>query len=244
MKKFVYVILLLLILGGAGFFIYSKNKSGKTPVREYGILNPNPNAGSTAILDTTNLGRNDSGQVLGETQTSAPASTPETPKATTPEPKKEEQKEPKIPAKVPAKTPAPATATKTTAAIKTENGLSTYKIAQLNFSVMVPTAWQPRLETAAGNVLAFYNAAGAQVGQIEVIPDAEQSYDSLVHEVSSNPNVSNIQQITINGQPAIIFNDQRYGNGRVIAVAYKNNVYYLRGENAQRPYSEYFKFIN
>jgi hypothetical protein len=231
MKKIVYVVLLLLILGGAGFFLYSRNKS-QTPTKQYGILNPDTSV-ITPVPDNYRIPLKSSettGKVLGSTDQAKPTPVVASKPIAQIKPQPVEVKP----------------VVKKEASQKTESHptTSTYKIPELNFVVTVPADWQPRLETAAGNVLAFYNASGSRVGQIEVIPDAEQSYDSLVAEISANPNVSNIQQITINGQPAVIFNDQRYGGGKVIAVAYKNNVYYLRGNNALRPYSESFKFLN
>ncbi|MDB4940306.1 MAG: hypothetical protein JWO40_731 [Candidatus Doudnabacteria bacterium] len=225
MKKIVYVVLLLLVLGGGIFFIYSAHKSGTTPIQQYGILNPNPadNSNNTNVSTApvqspvvstpapTNT-QPSSGAVLGATE------------------------KPVVKTPVSAPVPKPVTSAPT--------GLSNYQIAELNFSISVPSNLQPRLETAAGNVLAFYNPGGTEFGQIEVISDAEQSFESLSNEISANKNVSNIQQITINGQPALIFNDQRFGGSKVIALAYGNNVYYLRGSNALRPYTNYFKFIN
>ncbi|GAC1413261.1 MAG: hypothetical protein NVSMB66_4700 [Candidatus Doudnabacteria bacterium] len=241
MKKIVYVVLLLLLLGGAGFFIYSKNKTNNTPVREYGILNPNPNAGSTALLD------NSIKQTRKNTE-NVSLNTPTKPIPVKPVSKgrvlgsvdRDEDEKAENKARREKIVKKSLTHTVTASA----NGLTTYKIPELNFSVMVPSSLQPRMETAAGNILAFYKSSGSKVGEIEVIPDAQQSYSSLVNEISANKNVTNIQQITINGQPAIIFNDQRYAGSKVIAFAYKNNVYYMRGQNAFRPYSDYLKFLN
>ncbi len=227
MKKIVYVILLLLVLGGAVFFIYSRNHSDDDDSQpQYGILNPNgsngqnggvinPPPSNDALKDQpkeqpkTEAPR---GQVLGEVK---PDTAPVKP---APKPV------------VVAPTPKPATTT----VAPVNNGLSTYKISELRFEISVPDAWQPRLETAAGNVLAFYTSAGL-IGQIEVIPNAQESFQALTAELNANPNVSNIQQTTIAGQSALIFNDARYGNSKIIAFVYANNVYYLRGANAQQP---------
>ncbi len=223
MKKIVYVVLLLLVLGGVGFFIYSRNKSSDTPTREYGILNPNPaeNAGSTPVA-------NDGSSVPVTTETPSQG---------------------KVLGEVVEKpTPAPSgtasVKTKTQSSVSVTSTTSTYKITGLNLEITVPKDWKPRLEEASGNVVAFYGLNGAQVGQIEVLVDAQESFDALSKEIQANPNVSNIQQTVVNGQQALIFNDQRFGGGKVIALVRGNNVYYFRGAFAQQTYYQNVKFIN
>lgn len=251
MKKVVYVVLLLIVFGGAVFFVYSRNHSKNTSAPQYGILNPNPNgngqngggassvpppsSGSTAT-EAPRGQVNPQGEVLGENKTaqsSAPATSSGSARTPTPAPK---------PTPSPTPKPTPITTPKPSPAPNPNNGLSTYRIPELSFEVTVPSDWQPRLEISAGNVLAFYQAQG-QVGQIEVIPNSNESFQALTQEISANPNVSNIQQTMVDGQQALIFNDARFNGGQVIAFVYKNNVYYLRGANAQQPELSRFKLL-
>ncbi len=234
MKKILIAVLLLLVLGGIGFFIYDKNKDPKkVPSREYGILNPNPNDGSNNVREgkpsedkaaptepvKTQEPR---GRVLGE-ESPKPAKPVVTPTPTT----------------LPARSAAPQPRTVTT--VSTTN---TYQVAGANLEMTVPKDWTLKFEEGSGNIIAFYNASGGSVGHIEVLIDVQQSFDSLSNEIRSNPNITGVQQITFKGQPALSFNDQRFGGGTVIALVYGNNVYYFRGSFANQTYYQQVRFIN
>jgi hypothetical protein len=230
MKKIVYVVLLLLVLGGEGFFIYSRNKSDNSPTREYGILNPNPNQ-----------------PAFGQPENQSEQNTQPTPVAEAPKPTPTTTTKPKgavLGETKPAPKPAP-TPTKTASPTPSVNaGLNVYRITELGFQISTPPTWLPRLEEAGGNVVAFYNSSGGQLGQIEVLVDARESFEALTAEIQANPNISNVQSVTVNGQAALMFNDQRFGGGKVIAMVHGNNVYYLRGAFATSPELQNFKFIN
>jgi hypothetical protein len=222
MKKIVYIFLVLLVIAAGTIFLYNRHKNNNKAPVQYGILNPNPNDQGVPPITEDNAPRSgsDDGNTVAVTPEPKPAPKPE-PKPTT--------TAPKVLGETTTVTPPKTTAPKTTTSgtqVQATSTTSTYKIPELSFQIVVPNTWQPRLETAAGNVLAFYTSSG-QVGQIEVIPNTQQSFDSLLQEMQANVNVSNIQQTTVNGQQALVFNDQRYG--KVIAFVYKNNTYFLRG---------------
>ncbi len=247
MKKIVYLVLLLLILGGAGFFIYSRNKSKNTPTREYGILNPNPNTNQQYIYQPDSQSTNPNSQSSNSQSSSSQPTSPQQPAAVThtTETKPRGQVLGETKAKTKPKAPVYASKPKAvTPAAAVSSGLSVYKISELGFQISVPSSWLPRLEEAGGNVVAFYNSSGGQLGQIEVLVGAQESFDSLIQEVQANPNVSNIRRTSVNGLPALIFQDQRFGGGEVIALTHNDNVYYLRGAFIQPAHLQNFKLLN
>lgn len=235
-----FIISLVVVVAIAGLVIFRLKNKDTTQSQQYGLLKPQPG-------ETINIRNfNDGG-------TSQQTNNPQNPPAQNPPvqnaPVQQPSNSPKTttlrssgkvlgtetqskPAPAPKYTSTPiarstAVSTASTSTISATPTTSTYNLSELSFGVTVPATVRPVLETRVGNVVAFYNSDGSRYGEVEVLANAYESFSALVREIQANSNASNITQITVDGQPALIYDDRQFG--RTIALVYKNNVYYLRG---------------
>lgn len=153
-----------------------------------------------------------------------------------------------VPAPTPATpTPAPAPQPSYTAPVAATSAPAqpaekVVTVPALQISVTIPISWYADLRATSGNELFLQNSSRTvSYGSIEVFVDANETIEEVYGDLISDPSVSNISQVTINGKPAWQFNRSGY-SGRLIALVHANNVYILKGQAAAASFIPNIRF--
>jgi hypothetical protein len=105
----------------------------------------------------------------------------------------------------------------------------TYYAPSVGLQFTVPNSWRVTTETVNEDNILFYGSNGTTLnGLIEILVDADQSYNSLMLQLSADSSVSNIHEYMINGEPVASYQSLKYGNQN-IAVVVGNTIYYFHG---------------
>lgn len=212
MKKFIWILVFLIIAGGIGLAIYAnRHKSTVTTgSQELGSVlgdttesnngTTTDNSAGSALVPTDNT---TSGSTSSSSSTSTSTSTGSTGTTTTTR-----------------SSGSPAVVTPTT---------KTYLIPDIGLQITVPLSWFEFSSSSTGSLIGFYNQAGtAQYGSIEVFQSGFATDQQLQNDLLSDGSVSDVRPTTYNGASAYSF-IKSGESGRVTAFVHNGDVYYLRG---------------
>lgn len=224
MKKFIWILVFLIIAGGIGLAIYAnrhkstvttgsqelgsvlgdttESNNGTTSNDSGSALVPTDNTTSGSTSSSSSSSTSTSTGTTGSTGTgSTTTSNPGTTTTT-------------------RSSGSPAVVTPTT---------KTYLIPDIGLQITVPLSWYEFSSSSTGSLIGFYNQAGtAQYGSIEVFQSGFATDQQLQNDLLSDSTVSDVRPTTFNGASAYSF-IKSGESGRVTAFVHNGDVYYLRG---------------
>lgn len=210
MKKFIWILVFIIIAGGIALAIYAnrnKDKDTTAGTQELGSIlgqNTETNDGTYTAPSTSTSGSTPSNSTSNSTSSSTNTTTTTTPKTTDTR-----------------SSGSPAVVTPTT---------KTYLIPAIGLQVTVPLSWYEFSSAGAGSIIGFYNQAGTtQYGSVEVFQSGAATNQTLQNDLLNDPTVSDVRPTTYNGVTAYSF-VQSGTSGRVTAFVHNGDVYYLRGQ--------------
>ena len=115
-----------------------------------------------------------------------------------------------------------------------------YTNPALNFQITFPAGWE--LESANDTQILFRNNSAQQFGYVEIHPNTTgETISSLRTELSNSQSVTSVQDTTLSGQPALLYQYNQSDQG--IATVYNNEIYYLHGELVSADLTSGFRFL-
>lgn len=232
MKKFIWILVFLIIAGGIGLAIYAnRHKSTVTTgSQELGSV-----LGDTTETNNGTTTDNSAGSALVPTDNTTSGSTSSSSSTSS------------------STTGSTGTGSTTTSNTGTNTGSNsstgitsttrssgspavvtpttkTYLIPDIGLQITVPLSWYEFSSSSVGSLIGFYNQAGTvQYGSIEVFQSGFATDQQLQNDLLSDGTISDVRPTTYNSASAYSF-IKSGESGRITAFVHNGDVYYLRGQ--------------